>query len=63
MTTIEDLFKSRGGTLSVKTVARELNLKRRYVSYYCRVNKGFVKCRPYQVGSRKHSVNCFTFTD
>jgi len=45
--------------MSVRTVAKRLGLKRRYVSRYMNSSGDFRKVDPFEVGSGKTTVNCF----
>lgn len=57
MDSINNFVKSHPSGVSVRTIAKKLGLKRRFVQSYVKSSENFVKVEPEDVGSYKTSVN------
>jgi len=48
--------------LSIKTISKELNLKKRTAYKYCNKSNNIRKVRPIELGSSRHASNFNVFT-
>ena len=57
---IEDFLKKRPNTIySLRTISRNVGIKKRKVIYYINNNKDIIKCDSYHVGSSKTGLKLY----
>jgi len=57
---IEDFLKKRPNTIySLRTISRNVGIKKRKVLYYVNNNKDIIKCDSYDVGSSKRGLQLY----
>ena len=57
---IEDFLKKRPNTIySLRTISRNVRIKKRKVLYYINNNKDIIKCESYDVGSSKRGLKLY----
>ena len=57
---IEDFLKKRPNTIySLRTISRNVGIKRRKLLYYINNNKDIIKCDSYDVGSSKRYLQLY----
>ena len=57
---IEDFLKKRPNTIySLRTISRNVGIKKRKVFYYINNNKDIIKCDSYDVGSSKRNLQLY----
>ena len=57
---IEDFLKKRPNTIySLRTISRNVGIKKRKVLYFINNNKYIIKCDSYDVGSSKRGLKLY----
>ena len=61
---VEDYLKeNRNKKLALRTIYRDLKMKRRKTLWLINQSKNIVKVKPIEVGSGKHTIHVYTYVE